>query len=196
MCSDVQSTGCKGLLRVLSVVSIMILVLLVTSCRTQETAIQNMAQTQKTQTTQSRQLDSASLETETSASKTLQAVAADTTQLEVTTQELDALPDNANFTAKKGRTRISVTRQGNKINISAITDSLQREVEYYRYSATAWKELAKEAIATADSSMVKATHTEVKEHRLNDVWKVLGWLCMALVAGWIFIVARRFREHK
>jgi hypothetical protein len=110
----------------------------------------------------------------------------------VTTQELDALPDKANYTAKKGRTRISVTRQGNTINISAITDSLQREVEYYRYSATAWKE----AIATADSSMVKATHVEVKEHRLNSIWKVLGWLCVALVAGWIFIMARKFRERK
>lgn len=49
--------------------------------------------------------------------------------MQIATETLHSLPSGASFTAKEGRANIDIRREGDSIVITAVCDSLQREVE-------------------------------------------------------------------
>lgn len=49
--------------------------------------------------------------------------------MQIATENLRSLPPGASFTAKEGRANIDIRREGDSIVITAVCDSLQREVE-------------------------------------------------------------------
>lgn len=104
------------------------------------------------------------------------AVAGDSVSLAIPMEVMQSLPEGAEFSKKKGRTRVSLKRQGEAVVAEAETDSIPREV-------TRHERRARDSLRQSRNNV--AAQETVKEKPPNCEWTgyIVGVaiiLCMAL----------------
>lgn len=113
-----------------------------------------------------------------------QAVSGDSVSLAIPMEVIQSLPEDAAFTKKQGRTRVSLKRKGEAVVAEAETDSIGQTVSRYERKAH-------DSLRCSGTS--SATESTVKEKPPNSNWAF--WVLVGIVStiGAIIVIKIAFK---
>lgn len=112
-----------------------------------------------------------------------QAVAGDSVKLEIPIAAMQILPNGAAFTKKRGRTRVSLKREGESVVAEAESDSALQTVTRYEHRA-------RDELQERETTAVSATRKEDPSERSRKFWAVAGAIGIAAL---IVAIRRLFK---
>ncbi len=120
---------------------------------------------------------------------TLQAVAPDTASIEVPLMYLQNLPDGAIYQKKKGRLQIALKKNGDRIEATANTDSLLRELKLNKLTICSLEQYIKNRRLDAKDSTNNITKKES-----SGIPPAVGWTGVAAIVVITMILSFYFKK--
>lgn len=116
----------------------------------------------------------------------LQAVPGDSVGVTVPMTVMQSLPEGAAFSQKKGRTRVSLRREGNNIVAEAETDSIGRTGRRY-------ERRARDNLSKSSSGSKSNESSKEPEKTRNWCWLIGLIGLLGLMAG--IVIRKRLKQH-
>lgn len=168
----------RTLCDVLTLAVIGILVLSAVSCRSQRSV--EGRTTFREDSLRQVSTESVTVETE------VQAVPGDSVSLTVPMTVIQNLPEGAMFSQKKGRTRISLKRDGDNIVANAESDRIGREVQRY-------ERRARDALRQGGSEKCEASNESTKQPGTSPWLAVMTAVSLFVVSALLIVINKRLK---